>query len=145
MVIRYMNAEEVYFSLNDVADLLTDDGILTSRQNKVFRVQCQGYVSRELAKAYKNKHVCDSLQPIILPGSDYFVHHLVWAALLMLLPKAAAQQRKINYLNFMLSEPDSIYRYPSTFKAVDLICLTRWDNRSVTSLPGPLMVETRDN
>lgn len=145
MVIRYMNSEGVYFSLNDVADLLCDEGVLTRKQSQFFKIHCQAYMSKELAKAYKEKRVCSRLQPVILPHSDYFIHHTAWKNLLLLLPKTAALPRKINYLNFMLSEPDSIHRHPATFKAVDLICLTRRSTLTVTTLPGPLVLEKRDN
>lgn len=145
MVIRYMNVEGVYFSLNDVADFLREEEILTARQNQLFRHQCQAHISRELAKAYKRKQHCGHLQPIILPTSDYFIHCAVWDVLFTLLSPTASQQRKIDYLTFMLSEPDSIHRYPAMFVPVDLICLTRRTSRSVKSLPGPLVLEERDN
>ncbi len=144
-MIRYMNAKDVYFSLSDVADILCEKDILTKKQSQLFKVQCQAYMSKELAKAYKNRNVCEYLQPVILPTSDYFVHSTVWESLLTLLPKAVAQQRKISYFAFMLSEPDSIYRYPATFSAVDLVCLTRPARRRVKSLPGPLVLEERAN
>lgn len=140
-----MNPGVVYFSLSDIADLLYDEGVLTKKQGQSFKTQCQVFMTRELAKAYKNRQVCKCLQPVILPHSDYFIHYSVWTSLLGLLPKTAAMPRKINYLNFMLSEPDSIHRYPTKFKGVDLICLPRRSAPTVTTLPGPLVLEKRDN
>ncbi|MBC8153230.1 MAG: hypothetical protein H7Z72_09995 [Bacteroidetes bacterium] len=102
-------------------------------------------MSKELAKAYKDRRVCNCLQPVILPHGDYFIHYTAWKNLFLLLPKTAALPRKISYLNFMLGEPDSIHRHPATFKAVDLICLTRRSTQVVTTLPGPLVLEKRDN
>lgn len=139
-----MNSEGVYYSLNDVAELLYDEGVLTHKQSQLFKSQCQANLNRELARAYKHKLDCDHLQPIILPYGDYFIHTELWENLLILLPKSTAYQAKISYLSFMLSEADSVYRYPGTFHAVDLICLTR-QVAEVKTLPGPLILEKRDN
>lgn len=124
-MIRFINPENAYYSLDDVAAWLCREQVLTRRQSTVFIYQCYKYMSAELAKAYKAKPVFNYLVPVILPFSDYFINWLVWANLLILLPGVAGRHHKVHELNLLLDDPESVYQYPTLFINLDQIPVSK--------------------
>lgn len=117
--VRFIASPEVYYSLNDIVAWLCNEQVLTSKQGRrFFHCVCQ-YTNLELAEAYRTNTVFEHLIPIILPTRDYFIHWIVWANLLMLLPDATGRHFKVHELNVLLDEPDSIPNYPELFLNID--------------------------
>lgn len=124
-MIRFINPENAYYSLDDVAAWLCSEQVLTSRQSTLFIYQSYKYMSAELAKAYKVKTGFNHLVPVILPFSDYFINWIVWANLLILLPEVAGRHHKVHELNLLLDDPESVYLHPALFRNLDLIPVSK--------------------
>lgn len=122
-MIRYLNAQDVYFSLNDVSSWLYRQGVLTKSQSHIFSADCKKYVSDRLSNAYEQKRVYHHLEPVIFPYNDYFIHWIVWANLLTLLPESTGRHRKVHYLNMLVGDPDAAYKESnsSLLRSVDLL------------------------
>ncbi len=124
-MIRFINPDNIYYSLDDVVNWLCDEQVITKRQGRSFTYHCYQYITNELAKAYRTKAVFSHLVPIILPFGDYFINWIVWANLLILLPELAGRHAKVHELNLLLDDPESIHTHPALFKNLDLIPVSK--------------------
>lgn len=122
-MIRYLNTDDVYYSLNDVNSWLVRERILTKEQGQAFGFQCRGYIAKKLAIAYERQCVYQHLEPIVLPLNDYFIHWIVWANLLIMLPGETGKHRKVHNLNLLLGNPETIYLRSETQGGIHLVCL----------------------
>lgn len=122
-MIRYLNTEDVYYSLNDVTKWFINERILTKDQSYAFGYACRAYITKKLANAYENQCVYQHLEPIVLPINDYFIHWIIWANLLMLLPGDTGNHRKVHHLNLLLGNPETVYLHSEGKVGIDLVCL----------------------
>lgn len=122
-MIRYISIDEVYYSLTDVTNWLLKEGLLTKGQGDSFLFTCKAQLATKLADAYQRQCVYQHLQPIVLPLDDYFVHWIVWAKLLVLLPSEIARHRKVHTLHLLLDNPDTVYLFPEIRYDIILVCL----------------------
>ena len=122
-MIRYLNTDDVYYSLNDVNSWLIRERILTKEQGQEFGFRCRGYIARKLAIAYERQCVYQHLEPIVLPLNDYFIHWIVWANLLLLLPSDTGKHRRVHHLNMLLGNPETVYLRSETQSGIHLVCL----------------------
>lgn len=122
-MIRYIAIDEVYYSLTDVANWLVKEGLLTKEQANGFLFTCKAQLAAKLADAYQRQSVYQHLQPIVLPLDDYFIHWIVWAKLLILLPSEISRHRKVHTLHLLLDNPDTVYLFPETKYDISLVCL----------------------
>lgn len=122
-MIRYLIKEDVYYSLNDVTKWLTKEQLLTRKEGQSFMFRCKSHMITRLADAYEHDRVYQHLEPIILPLSDYFVHWIVWAKLLILLPVETRTHHKVDALTLLLDNPETVYLRPEPRSGIDLVCL----------------------
>lgn len=122
-MIRYLVKDDVYYSLNDVTKWLVKEQILTVKQSQLFSFQCKTHVVGKLADAYEQDRVYQHQEPIILPLNDYFVHWIVWAKLLILLPVEIRSHRKVDAITVLLDNPATVYQRSEPSSGVDLVCL----------------------
>ena len=130
-MIRYISSDEVYYSLTDVTNWLMKERLLTRDQSDAFIFSCKTHMATRLADAYQRQCVYHHLQPIVLPFDDYFIHWIVWAKLLVLLPREIAKHPKVNTLYLLLDNPDTVYLFPETKYNIPLVCLDDQLNLSV--------------
>ena len=122
-MIRYLNMNNVYYSLNDVTNWLIKERILTKEQGQLFGFRCRAYIAKKLDKAYEHQCVYDHLEPIVLPLNDYFVHWIVWSNLLLLLPGETGKHYKVHKMNILLGNPETVYLRSEIRSGIDLVCL----------------------
>lgn len=122
-MIRYLNTEDVYYSLNDITKWFVQERILTKEQSSLFAYQCRAYIVKKLASAYERQCVYQHLEPIVLPINDYFIHWIVWANLLIMLPEEAGRHRKVHTMNLLLGNPETVYSRSETKGGISLVCM----------------------
>ncbi|MFD2934564.1 hypothetical protein [Spirosoma flavum] len=122
-MIRYLIPDAVYYSLNDVTNWLLHEGVLTKDQSSSFNFRCRAYVAKKLAIAYQEQYVDEYVEPIILPLNDYFIHWIVWANLLMLLPTEAGKHPKVDFINLLLDDVEMISVQTERQNGIELVCL----------------------
>lgn len=122
-MIRYLNTNDVYYSLNDVTRWLVNERILTKEQSTTFGFRCRAYITKKLAIAYERQCVYQHLEPIVLPLNDYFIHWIVWANLLILLPDETGKHRKVHNMNLLLGNPETVYLRNEMKAGIQLVCL----------------------
>jgi hypothetical protein len=122
-MVRFLMTEEAHYSLKDVTNWLTKQAVLTNEQGQLFSFRCRAHVAQKLANAYEEYFVLSHLEPIILPNHDYFIHWIVWANLLRLLPGETGKHPKVDYLNLLLDNPETVYLQPQMKYGIKLVCL----------------------
>ncbi|GAB3641164.1 hypothetical protein [Spirosoma arcticum] len=122
-MIRYLIKDDVYYSLNDVTKWLVKEQLLTNKQSQSFAFQCKTHVVGKLADAYEQDQVYQHQEPIILPLNDYFVHWIVWAKLLILLPVEVRTHRKVDAITLLLDNPATVYQRAESGSGVNLVCM----------------------
>ena len=122
-MIRYLTVDEVYYSLNDVSKWLVLEQLLTKDESEIFKFQCKAHVVKKLSNAYEEQCVYQHLEPIVLPINDYFVHWIVWADLLLLLPGDVGRHRRVHTLNLLLGNPETVYLHPQKKNGITLVRL----------------------
>ena len=108
-MIRYINEEDVYYSLNDVTNWLKSQRLLTNTEAHYFTTKCRAHVISKLADAYNQQCIYQHLEPIVLPMNDYFIHWIVWAKLLILLPESIRTHHKVEQISLLLDNPETVY------------------------------------
>ncbi|GAB2538391.1 hypothetical protein [Spirosoma aerophilum] len=122
-MIRYLTKDDVYYSLNDVTNWLYQQDILTNDQREQFNFKCRAYMAATLDNAYKEQRVFNHVEPVILPIQDYFIHWIIWANLLMLLPEDAGKHPYVHRLNLLLDNPETVYIFSEVKPGIKLVCL----------------------
>jgi hypothetical protein len=122
-MIRYLTKDDIYYSLNDVSNWLNQQAILTPEQRDQFNYNCRAYMAAALDHAYKEQRVFSYIEPIILPVQDYFIHWIIWANLLMLLPDSSGKHPHVHRLNLLLDNPESVQALPEMKTNIKLVCV----------------------
>ncbi|WP_080240396.1 hypothetical protein [Spirosoma rigui] len=120
-MIRYINNEDVYYSLDDVTKWLKRQNLLTSTEAHFFTTRCRAHVISKLADAYNQQCIYQHLEPIVLPLNDYFIHWIVWAKLLILLPETVRTHRKVEQISLLLDNPETVYVRSSLRGNINLV------------------------
>jgi hypothetical protein len=135
-MIRYINDEDVYYSLNDVTNWLKSQKLLTNSEAHFFTTKCRAHVISKLADAYNQERIYQHLEPIVLPMNDYFIHWIAWAKLLILLPEKVRTHDKVEQISLLLDHPETVYVRSSLRGNINLVRLEINNTRYISNSAG---------